>query len=80
MTKNKTCPYCAEEINAAAVVCRHCTRELAPIKAQPVASPQAQAVAVTVNNGLSCGRILAASLLALLVCSGCGVVLLVMGA
>lgn len=31
----RTCPYCAEEIKDAAVVCKHCRRDLAAPVAQP---------------------------------------------
>lgn len=28
----RTCPYCAETVKAAAIVCKHCGRDLEPIK------------------------------------------------
>lgn len=28
----RTCPFCAETVRAAAIVCKHCGRDLAPIK------------------------------------------------
>lgn len=31
----RTCPKCAEDIKAAAVVCKHCGSELSPISEQP---------------------------------------------
>jgi hypothetical protein len=41
----KQCPFCAEDIKAAAIVCKHCGRDLQPVLtsellAAPVAPPQ----------------------------------------
>jgi hypothetical protein len=30
----KTCPYCAEEIQAAAIVCHHCRRNVVPLRSR----------------------------------------------
>jgi hypothetical protein len=32
----KTCPYCAEDIQPAATVCKHCHRNLVPLRARPL--------------------------------------------
>jgi hypothetical protein len=39
VAKTKLCPFCAEEIQESAIVCKHCGRELVPLAASPVAAP-----------------------------------------
>ncbi len=42
----KTCPFCAEEIRDAAIVCKHCGRELTPVTGE-ASQPTAPPIAVT---------------------------------
>jgi hypothetical protein len=49
----KTCPYCAEEIQDAAVVCRFCQRSVVPPSPEEVAAAQAQAANASFLRGIS---------------------------
>lgn len=54
----RTCPYCAEDIKAAAIVCKHCGRELDDEPSTPPAKAPAKASEAPNPDGKGCLQVI----------------------